>query len=218
MLRPIDTEYGGRLYRSRLEARWAVFFDAAWIRFDYEPEGFMLPSGPYLPDFFLRLFDPVHPGSGYWVEIKPRGLASDRAHTRLSELCRETGHNGFLVAGDPWPGEFELWKYLRRYGEGRDGGRIYHVDASETTGPIPIDPVWLQCTDVPWDPDETTIWRAFHAARSARFEHSQAGGHGFARAGDVLDELRKGPRLGRAVRRGETIDAAVERMEGTEPA
>jgi hypothetical protein len=38
-LKAIDTEYDGHLYRSRLEARWAVFFDTLDIPFEYELEG-----------------------------------------------------------------------------------------------------------------------------------------------------------------------------------
>ena len=53
------------LFRSRLEARWAVFFDALGIRWLYEPEAFELPSGArYLPDFYL-------PDLKRWVEVKP---------------------------------------------------------------------------------------------------------------------------------------------------
>jgi hypothetical protein len=41
-MRPIETKYKGCRFRSRLEARWAVFFDALGIRWWYEPEGFMM--------------------------------------------------------------------------------------------------------------------------------------------------------------------------------
>lgn len=39
-VRPIETSYAGCRFRSRLEARWAVFFDALDIPWDYEPQGF----------------------------------------------------------------------------------------------------------------------------------------------------------------------------------
>jgi len=53
-IKPIETEYNGYKFRSRLEARWAVFFDRAGIVYDYEPEGFDLGDGVYyLPDFKL---------------------------------------------------------------------------------------------------------------------------------------------------------------------
>lgn len=70
-MRAIETEYRGCRFRSRLEARWAVFFDALDIEWLYEPEGFEKvyweEEGPirYLPDFFL-------PRSKTWVEVKGR--------------------------------------------------------------------------------------------------------------------------------------------------
>jgi hypothetical protein len=51
-------------FRSRLEARWAIFFDTAGIRYEYEPEGFDLDGLWYLPDFWL-------PDLQTWIEIKP---------------------------------------------------------------------------------------------------------------------------------------------------
>jgi len=36
----IETEWNGYKFRSRLEARWAVFFDNVGIEYRYEPEGF----------------------------------------------------------------------------------------------------------------------------------------------------------------------------------
>ena len=57
-IKPIETVYNGYRFRSRLEARWAVFFDAAGIKYQYEPEGFELMNGVrYLPDFYLPEFD-----------------------------------------------------------------------------------------------------------------------------------------------------------------
>jgi hypothetical protein len=51
---PIETVYKGFRFRSRLEARWAVFFDAMGLKYEYELEGYRLPSGVgYLPDFVL---------------------------------------------------------------------------------------------------------------------------------------------------------------------
>lgn len=66
-IKPIETEYNGYRFRSRLEARWAVVFDAAGIRYVYEPEGFQVDLGDkvirYLPDFYL-------PDFGIYVEVK----------------------------------------------------------------------------------------------------------------------------------------------------
>ena len=55
-MKAIETEYNGYGFRSRLEARWAVFFDTLGIRYEYEPEGFVLSNGEqYLPDFFFPI-------------------------------------------------------------------------------------------------------------------------------------------------------------------
>lgn len=53
-IKPIETIYNGYRFRSRAEARWAVFFDACKIQYMYEPEGLRLSDGTlYLPDFYL---------------------------------------------------------------------------------------------------------------------------------------------------------------------
>lgn len=49
------TEYKGILFRSKLEARWAVFFDTFGVRWEYEPTQYTLDNGLlYKPDFLLR--------------------------------------------------------------------------------------------------------------------------------------------------------------------
>ena len=64
-VKAIETIYKGYRFRSRLEARWAVFFDALGIEWEYEAEGYDLgPLGYYLPDFYL-------PQIGCFGEVKP---------------------------------------------------------------------------------------------------------------------------------------------------
>ena len=74
MIKAIETEYKGYRFRSRLEARWAVFFDEAGIKWEYEPEGFELPSGKrYLPDFKIHNVYDTRSDTTYdslWVEVK----------------------------------------------------------------------------------------------------------------------------------------------------
>ncbi|MFJ2964253.1 hypothetical protein ACIPIC_18380 [Streptomyces collinus] len=64
-IQPIETRYAGHHFRSRLEARWAVLFDALGIRWEYEPQGYRVGPDrkPYLPDFWL-------PKERLWVEVK----------------------------------------------------------------------------------------------------------------------------------------------------
>lgn len=64
VIKAIETVYNGYRFRSRLEARWAVFFDKLGIKYEYEPEGFDLDGVRYLPDFWL-------PELQYWIEVKP---------------------------------------------------------------------------------------------------------------------------------------------------
>ena len=63
-IKAIVTHYNGYKFRSRLEARWAVFFDEAGIEYQYEPEGFTNGEDCYLPDFYL-------PEHNTYVEVKP---------------------------------------------------------------------------------------------------------------------------------------------------
>lgn len=66
-IQAIQTRYAGHHFRSRLEARWAVFFDTLGIKWEYEPQGYLVgyegDRTPYLPDFYL-------PKEKLWVEVK----------------------------------------------------------------------------------------------------------------------------------------------------
>ncbi len=66
VIRAIETSYGGCLFRSRTEARWACFFDNLGLTWEHEPQGFRVghPAELYLPDFYL-------PTVGLYVEVKP---------------------------------------------------------------------------------------------------------------------------------------------------
>ena len=66
IIKAIETKYKGCRFRSRLEARYAVLFDALGIEWHYEPEGFELEHyGRYLPDFYLPQID-------MWAEVKAK--------------------------------------------------------------------------------------------------------------------------------------------------
>ena len=62
-IKPIETKYNGFRFRSRLEARWAVFFDMIGLKYEYEVEGFEMNGIRYLPDFYIPSLD-------RWFEIK----------------------------------------------------------------------------------------------------------------------------------------------------
>ena len=52
-IKPIETKYNGFRFRSRLEARWAIFFDMIGLKYEYEVEGFEMNGLRYLPDFYI---------------------------------------------------------------------------------------------------------------------------------------------------------------------
>lgn len=71
-IKSIQTRYKGYHFRSRLEARWGVFFDALGLQWEYEPEGFEMPGGVrYLPDFKVYVTDTNGDKIIYWFEVKP---------------------------------------------------------------------------------------------------------------------------------------------------
>lgn len=73
VIKAIETEYAGILFRSRLEARWAMFFTLMGYTWEYEPEGYILEDGTkYIPDFKVAIPTPQTKGVGYYyVEVKP---------------------------------------------------------------------------------------------------------------------------------------------------
>jgi hypothetical protein len=97
----IETQYAGHLFRSRLEARWAVFFDSLGIEWKYEQEGYEVEGYRYLPDFFL-------PRGNVWVEVKgdPSGLRNDFQRMRKVFGCISPmpgfveGTTGVVLLGD----------------------------------------------------------------------------------------------------------------------
>jgi hypothetical protein len=101
-LKAIQTYYRGVSFRSRLEARWAVFFDCLDIRWQYEKQGYDLPSGNYLPDFWLPdILD------GSWFEVKG-DEPSELEELKGLELARLSGCRYFLVSGDmPAPDQIQ---------------------------------------------------------------------------------------------------------------
>jgi hypothetical protein len=109
-LEPIKTYYKGYRFRSRLEARWAVFFDTLGIDWEYEKDGYDLDDlGWYLPDFWLPYTESYkgifkYPDSGEWVEIKPfiRGKDPELIGIqKLDALSKGTKHSGNMMFGLP---------------------------------------------------------------------------------------------------------------------
>jgi len=95
-IKAIPTRYNGFNYRSRTEARWAVFMTRAAIPFIHEPEGYDLgEDGFYLPDFYL-------PESDQFLEIKPDVTLPGR-QSPVEALAAVTGKYVVTFCGSPTP-------------------------------------------------------------------------------------------------------------------
>ena len=185
-IKPIETVYNGYRFRSRLEARWAVFFDAAGIRYEYEPQGYKLSDGTcYLPDFYL-------PDFKAYVEIKPNGI--DHAAYQAAQRKCESLFYGLddvivlLCLGDPSEdniglfcsdstdsGGGENWWSAKFIREGRKplialmdsrSDRDYYTSGwGEIKGVVQLKDYHAR----------NSLLREKQKARQARFEHGQCG-------------------------------------------
>jgi hypothetical protein len=97
----IETNYDGTTYRSRTEARWALLFDLAGIEFQYEPEGYKLHSGWYVPDFKILAWD-------CFFEVKPENVIIEagyynRERSLAEDLAMATESDVLFGLGSPHP-------------------------------------------------------------------------------------------------------------------
>lgn len=109
--KPIETVYKGFKFRSRLEARWAVFLDVMRIEWEYEKDGYDLGGdlGYYLPDFWLPYPDDLnfsgYPNAGHWLEIKGMEPTYEE-QAKMQALSMLTKHSGIIVYGLPGDNEY----------------------------------------------------------------------------------------------------------------
>lgn len=138
-LKPIETIYNGYRFRSRLEARWAVFFDQLGIKYFYEPEGFKMSDGTmYLPDFYL-------PESDAFFEVK--GVMSDDDMHKIEQFISESGKAVTIGYSDFHFDACSFW-------QADDDGKTMEPGYPERTG-------WLcQCRTCgkKWFMGSTGVW------------------------------------------------------------
>ena len=181
MLKAIETSYKGYKFRSRLEARWAVFFDSLHIKWEYEKEGFNLPSGPYLPDFFLP---DIH--GGLWTEIKAEeDRTLELAEEKLKDLSAHLEVYTALFIGDPYRGYEQGLTYNQQVHWLFIGPEIWDMDyifcvcpecgkvgyEYEGRGDRVCGSSCGITTDRGHNGDSDRIYLACIAARAVRFEH-----------------------------------------------
>lgn len=128
-IKAIETVYNGYRFRSRLEARWAVFFDALGIEYEYEPEGFDLANGMrYLPDFKLlnwRGRDSQNEEC-LWVEIKPKMNATDAE--KVNMFCGKLERPMAILSDIPQNYEDWLSKGFESLGFGFYSNNFHCID------------------------------------------------------------------------------------------
>lgn len=170
-IKAIETRYNGYRFRSRTEARWAVFFDALGVAYKYEPDGYELGQTAngmkffcehqmeiqrYLPDFYLPDYD-------MWVEVK--GCLPQNHFGCMLEECKMwalISHTGSdraaVVFGSP--DHLTPVTLIRR---SEDSAGAFHRANEDGI-------LW-----VPPQQEIPVLADAIVAAKSARFEHGESG-------------------------------------------
>lgn len=203
MTTAIETEYAGHRFRSRLEARWAVFFDKLGVKWLYEPQGYELGNGQrYLPDFWL-------PDLGVWAEVKGAATLEDMATLHRAAaadglpLRYEGGERPdaildkqsiealpcplerVLILGQipTPPPSSEAWVHplvtLPSSGPSiqgvfiADAEKLYWIGRPQVWPSVA--PTWLDGLPAQYTIQPGPVLDAYGAARKARFEHGEAG-------------------------------------------
>lgn len=201
-VKPIETSYAGHLFRSRLEARWAVAFNHLQVEWQYEPQGYDLDGLRYLPDFYLPVAACGPIAGGCHVEVK--GQLADNDLDKLTRFARLIGP--VLLVGDLPKSEalgphFHVFHRERRTGDDVIVRRVSLFQWATPT--VSVEPHGWPSLPIPPQADrvildnlqrwligewhesmfaragvvdlQTRIARAFHAGRTARFEHGASG-------------------------------------------
>jgi hypothetical protein len=178
-IKAIQTRYKGYHFRSRLEARWAVFFDEMGYRWEYEPQGYDLGAeGLYLPDFFL-------PDHRMFAEVKPLSSDVKTDCKKIHALGVQSRMAGVLLRGSPRPTLFycAAWFPYAKNGkldmlitmdldDDNTCGRFPRIDANYAALMYKYEPQnFLKLAE----PVSVKLQHAIDAARSARFEHGESG-------------------------------------------
>lgn len=190
-IKAIETAYKGYRFRSRLEARWAVFFDTVGVPWEYEKEGYDLgEAGLYLPDFWLPAVGLRRSKeTGLWVEIKGQ-MPTDEESEKCGRLVMMTEAPVILFAGLPGEDnnmqnesgyEFTFWidDDGKKQPE-RDSYMTFMRCGKRTCRHLKIefgDSNYMECPICGSDAtnNERSLVAGYAAARSARFEYGEKG-------------------------------------------
>lgn len=168
-MKAIETKYNGYRFRSRLEARWALFFGVQLILYEYEPEGYILSDGTwYLPDFWL-------PQVKMWAEVKPVEL-TEKENLKCKLLAEESGYPCLMLIGPPNFINYDAWVRWKP----RDNiTELVDYSLVDTYLPHERDegrfPCFSYCRPGSCQDYPDIYLLAVDMSRSARFEHGESG-------------------------------------------
>lgn len=157
-IKAIETHYNGMRFRSRLEARWAVFFDAIGIRYEYEPEGYTAKDGTcYLPDFYL-------PDEDVYVEVKPDREGAEKELKKVELFVQESKNIVLILPAIPMREYPDFWWFAAIYWhplKKKILQRRVHFYRVEPGAPGQIDSDYAVCdtTERPWSHDNKNLIR-----------------------------------------------------------
>lgn len=169
-IKPIQTVYKGYRFRSRLEARWAVFFDAMKIEWEYEPEGFVLSDGTrYLPDFWL-------PQVNMWAEVKADSFSEGEIR-KCRLLATGTGYSCLMLNGMPDARNFWACEPHNPYYRDEFDPDLWFMDYVLTGRDYWLSEGRFYCCSGASYPEQSTYGyedaQGIIAARRARFEYGE---------------------------------------------
>lgn len=113
----IPTQYNGVQFRSRLEARWAAFFDHMRLAWEYEPELPVSPDWPsYRPDFRIQKAEVICPECLKWMgtpSFTLEGAEREEMHASLERCTCIQGFNLFVeIKPKPTTPEFRKMLFM----------------------------------------------------------------------------------------------------------
>jgi hypothetical protein len=197
MIKALETHFDGCRFRSRAEARWATFFRACGIRYEYEPEGFNLDGLCYLPDFWL-------PDLRRWAEVKGQQPSAVEIE-KCRKLALGSGNEVLVLIGSPdprseqiirvypddefalegkalWRHRLQSWRAYPVPTQEHEDGWQFADDSkrdgvlwllSGEFGAVCVGPNKKQATDALPQIAYSTTAVGFDAARSARFDNGR---------------------------------------------
>lgn len=190
------TKYKGIEFRSRLEARWAVFFDALGLSWEYEPEGYRLDDGTcYLPDFYVHNISghvgKIQHGDGIYVEVK--GKLTDDDKVKLNGFQYPIYVVGNLPASkDPWTDVTIQFEANPRYmfSEYTVDGTIEDLWFAKKGSQVYL----IRWSEAKKNKNMDSCSAARDAALNKKFEYENSGAQGSGRRADEARQSSSGRR------------------------